>query len=84
MKENGFTLAKARETIMDADYADDIALQASKPIQAEPLLYSLEKAAGGIGLHVNAEKQNICALIKIKKQTSLHNSEFLFLFLLLI
>ena len=39
-----------------ADYADDIALQANSPIQAESLLCSLEWAADGIGLHVNAVK----------------------------
>ena len=60
-KKNGFTLKKARrrypaETITDADYADDLALLANTPIQAESLLQSLEKAAGGIGLHVNADK----------------------------
>ena len=55
MKKNGFTLAKARsrwysaQAIMDADYTDDIA-------QAESQLHSLEQAAGGIGLHVNADK----------------------------
>ena len=61
MKENGFTLAKARsrqypaQTITDVDYADDIALLANTPTQAQSLLHSLEGAAGGIGLHVNAE-----------------------------
>ena len=40
----------------DADYADDIALLANTPNQAETLLYSLERAAAGIGLHVNAHK----------------------------
>ena len=62
MKENGFTLKKARsrwyltETITDADYADDIALLANTPTQAKSLLHSLEQIAGGIGLHVNADK----------------------------
>ena len=62
MKVNGFTLKKTRsrwypaETITDADYADDIALLANTPTQAEFLLHSLERAAGGIGLHVNADK----------------------------
>ena len=37
-------------------YADDIALLASTPKQAEILLHSLERAAAGIGLHVNAHK----------------------------
>ena len=37
-------------------YADDIALLANTPAQAEFLLHSLERAAGGIGPHVNADK----------------------------
>ena len=58
MKENNFTLKKTRnrwyptQTIMDADFADDRALLANTPTQAE----SLEQATGGIGLHVNANK----------------------------
>ena len=48
MKENCFKLAKERsrrypaQTIMDADYADDIALLANKPVQGESLIHSLE------------------------------------------
>ena len=62
MKENGFTLAKERsrrypaQTITNTDYADDIALLANTPAQAESLLHSLERTACGIGLHVNASK----------------------------
>ena len=62
MKDNVFKLAKERsrrysaQTIMDADYADDIALLANIPTQSESLLHSLEGAAGGIGFHVNADK----------------------------
>ena len=41
---------------MDADYADDIALLENTPTQAETQLHSLERAAAGIGLHVNADK----------------------------
>ena len=41
---------------MDADYAEDIALLANTPTQAEFLLHSLEQVVGGIGLHVNADK----------------------------
>ena len=37
-------------------YAGDIALLANSPAQAESLQQSLERAAGGIGLHVNADK----------------------------
>ena len=48
MKDNGFKLAKERnrrypaQTITDADYANDIALLANTPVQAEILLHSLE------------------------------------------
>ena len=45
-----------QETITDADYANDIEILANTPNQAETLLYSLERAAAGIGLHVNAHK----------------------------
>ena len=62
IRENGFELTKKRSrrypatTITDADYADDIAILANKPDQAETLLHSLERAAAGIGLYVNAHK----------------------------
>ena len=63
IKENGVKLTKERsssypaKTITDADYADDIALLANAPAQAKTLLHSLERAATGIGLHVNAHKK---------------------------
>ena len=44
------------KTITDADYADDIAILTNTPNQAETLLHSLEWAATGIGLYVNAHK----------------------------
>ena len=65
MKENGFMLAKKKkkrsrrypaETITDANYADDIALQANSSVRAESLLHNLEQSAGGIGLYDNADK----------------------------
>ena len=62
IRENGFELIKKRirrypaTTITDADYADDITLLANAPNQAETLLHNLERAAAGIGLHVNAHK----------------------------
>ena len=62
MKENGFKLAKESsrrcpaQTITDLDYTDDIALLANSPTQAKSLLRSLERAAGSIGPHVNADK----------------------------
>ena len=62
IRENSFELTKKRsrrypaKTITDADYADDIAILANTPDQAETLLYSLERAAAGVGLYVNAHK----------------------------
>ena len=62
IREKGFELTKKRsrrypaKTITDADYADDIAILANTPDQAETLLHSLERAATGIGLHVNTHK----------------------------
>ena len=44
------------KTIIDADYADDIAILANTPNQAETLLHSLKRAAAGIGLHIKAHK----------------------------
>ena len=44
------------KTITDAYYADDIAILENTPNQHETLLHSLERAAAGIGLHVNARK----------------------------
>ena len=62
MKDNGFKLTKERsrrypaQTITDDDCADDIALLANAPAQAETLLHSLERTAAGIGLYFNAHK----------------------------
>ena len=70
MRDNSFKLAKERSrrypthTITDADYANDIALLANTPTQAETLLHGLEWAAAGIGLHVNADKMEYMCLIK--------------------
>ena len=67
IKVNGFDLTNKKsrrysaKTITDANNADDIAILANVPAQAEKLLHSLERAAGGIGLHVNAHKtENMC------------------------
>ena len=62
MKDNGFKLTRERsrrysaQTITDVDHTDDIVLLANTPAQAETQLHSLERAAAGIGLHVNAHK----------------------------
>ena len=56
IKENGFELTKKRSrrypatTITDADYADDIAILANTPDQAETLLRSLERATASMYL----------------------------------
>ena len=67
IRKNGFELTKKRsrrypaKTITDADYVDDIAILANTPDQAETLLHSLERAATGIGLYVNAhESEYMC------------------------
>ena len=62
IRENGFELTKKRsrrhpaKTITNADYADDIAMLANTPNQAETLLHSLERATAEVGFHVNAHK----------------------------
>ena len=62
IRENGSELTKKRsrrypaKTITDADYVDDIAIQTNTPNQDETPLHSLERAAAGISLHVNAHK----------------------------
>ena len=62
IRENGFELTKKRsrrhtaKTITDADYADDIGILANTPNRSETLLHSLERAAAGIGVNVNAHK----------------------------
>ena len=77
IKENCFKLTKERsrrypaKTITNADYADDIALLVNTPAQAETLLHSLEQAAAGIGLHVNAHKMEYMCNISILNSSPL-------------
>ena len=62
MNDNGFKLTKERsrrylaQTIMDVDYADDIAHLANTSAQVKILLHTLDWAAIGISLHVNTNK----------------------------
>ena len=62
MKENGLTLEKLKNrrssarTITDAEYSDDIALLTNILALAESLLHSLERTAGDISIHINADK----------------------------
>ena len=62
IRENSFELTKKKsrrypaKTTTDADYADDIVILENTPNLAETLLHSLEQAATGIGLYVNAHK----------------------------
>ena len=59
IREKGFDLTKKRsrrfpaKTIINADY---IVILANTPNQPKTLLHSLERAATGIGLHVNVHK----------------------------
>ena len=54
-------LGGEKQTIPCTNYTDDIVLLANTPTQAESLLHSLDKVAGSIGFHVNAEKMEyIC------------------------
>ena len=74
IRENGFELTKRRskmypaKTITDADYADDLALLANTPNQAETLLHSLERAA--LAFRSMRTKLNIC--VTTKRATSPH------------
>ena len=69
-RENGFELTKKRtrrypaKTITNTDYADDIALLANTPNQAETLLHSLERATAGINLPANAHKTDCMCYIQ--------------------
>ena len=62
IKDNDFKLKNKRSrrypthTIMDVDYANDIAFLAKTPTQAKTLLHSLQGAAAGIGRHINSGK----------------------------
>ena len=60
VKENGFTLKK--DTM--SDYTDDLALRANTPAEAESHFQSLEQAAGGISLNVNANKKEYMCFTK--------------------
>ena len=62
MKDKSFKLTKERsriysaQIITDAVYTDDIVLLANTHAQAKTQLHSLERAAVGIGSHVNTHK----------------------------
>ena len=64
MKENDFTLKKARSkrypAETDADDAADIALLADKPTLNESLLHALKIVVSGIGFNVNAVNEYMC------------------------
>ena len=80
IKENGFKLTKERrrryqaKTITDADYADDIALLVNTHTQVETLRHSLERAAAGINLHVNANKTEYMCFNQTGDISSLNGS----------
>ena len=80
MKDISFKLTKERsrrypaQTITDVDYADKIALQSNTTAQAESLLHSLERAAAGIGLHVNTDKMEYMSFNQRGDITTLNGS----------
>ena len=55
-KSKPFTSQYPAQTIVDMDYADDIAVLANTPAQPETLLHCLGWADAGIGLYLNAHK----------------------------
>ena len=79
-KDNSFKLTKeisrryAAKTITNVDYADEIKLRAKTPAQAETLLHSLERAAVGIGLHVNSHKMEYMCFNQIGDISTLKGS----------
>ena len=80
VKDNGFKLTKERryaaQRITEMDNADDIALLANTPAQAETLLHHLERASAGIGLHINADKTE-CMCFNQKGNISIRNASSL-------
>ena len=80
IKQNDFELTKKRskrypaKTITDADYADDIAILANTPNQAETRLHSLEQAAAGIDFHINTHKTEYMCFNQIGDNSTLYGS----------
>ena len=75
--KNGFELTKKRSRRYPAKtitYADDIAILANAPAQAETQLHSLERAAAGIGLHVNAHKTKYMCFNQTSDISTLNSS----------
>ena len=70
IRENGFELTKKRsrrypaKTITDADYADDIAILANTPDQAEHYCIVWKKQPQAYDSMLMHTKRNICAIIK--------------------
>ena len=59
----------------DTDNADDLVLLTNTPAQAKSLLHNLEQAAGGIDLHVNANKTEFMSF-KPEKAVSTFSGKF--------
>ena len=65
IKENCLTLKKAistrypKETIIDSDQANDLALLINTPVHAKSLQHNLEQAARDIGLYINVKKNRV-------------------------
>ena len=84
MEDNSFKPTKERSrrypvyTITDADYADDIALVANTPAQAETLLHSLGRAAAGLRVNTNKTKYMCFNKKKKKKRRHLHTERYFY------
>ena len=67
-------VSEIRSTYICSHYADDIALLANAPTQAETLQHSLEGAAAGICIHVNAHKREYMCFNKTGNISTLNGS----------
>ena len=77
IKENSFKLTKERSRSYPEQtitYASDISLLANTPAQAKTLLHSLERAAAGIGLHVNEHKTDYMCFTQTGNISTLNGS----------
>ena len=80
MKDNSFNVTERRsitytaQTITDAKHADDIALLANTPTETQTLQHSLERAAAGIGIHVDADKTEYLCFNKKGDNSTLNSS----------
>ena len=62
---------------LSEDSADDLTLLKNTPAQTESLLHSLEQAAGGISLYMNANKtEYVCLHIVLSNMNNFLTDQF--------